>query len=146
MDTMHHEPREIEWPVLCKERVDLRNVVNAAVDACRPELDAHHQTLILRLPPDPMCIEADPALLMQALADLIDNSAKHFEKGEDGDAVVVSAGGTSSEITIRVAGHGKTLGSILAKCIVEMHDGTVEARSASAGLGSTFTVRLPRTV
>jgi signal transduction histidine kinase len=151
MQTTHYEPRDIEWPILCKKRVDLRNVVIDAVDACRAQLEAHHHTPLVRLPPEPVYIEADPVRLMQMLTHLLDNSAKY---SEDGGAILISAGGTSSEITIRVVDHGlgitarcsegMRIGLNLVKRIVELHDGSLEA--LSAGVGSTFTVRLPRTM
>src|SRR5688572_20242588 len=38
---------------LHKERIDIRDIIGAAVEACRPQLDAGNHELILRLPPEP---------------------------------------------------------------------------------------------
>jgi signal transduction histidine kinase len=156
---------------LLKERIDLRRIVKAAVEASRPQLDASHQKLILRLPSDPVDIDADPIRVTQVITNLLDNSAKYSERG---GTVAVSVESTVSDVMIRVVdqgigitaeflprvfelfvqadqvralpGQGMGIGLSLVKRIVELHQGTVQAFSAGPGLGSTFTVRLPRNI
>lgn len=156
---------------LHKEHIDLRKIVNVSVEACRPQLDACHHRLILRLPAGPVEVEADPVRITQVLTNLLDNSAKYSEYG---GTIDVSLEESPSEVTIRVVDegigitaeflprvfdlfvqadqararsrHGMGIGLSVVKRIVELHRGTVDASSAGSGLGSTFTVRLPRKV
>ena len=156
---------------LRKERVDLRDIARAAIETCRPQLDAGHHTLILRLPDEPVDIDVDPTRLTQVLTNLIDNAAKFSEcLGK----IVFSIGCTDGEVSIRVIDRGigiapdflprvfdlfaqadqdrarsnvgMGIGLNLVKRIVELHGGTVEVFSAGVGSGSAFTVRLPRNV
>jgi signal transduction histidine kinase len=156
---------------LRKEDIDLRDIVRAAVETCRPQLDAGHHTLILRLPTEPVDMDADPARLTQVLTNLLDNAAKFSERlGK----IVIGVECTKSEVSIRVVDRGigiapeflprvfdlfvqadqtqarsnagMGIGLNLVKRIVELHGGTVEVMSAGLGSGSTFTLRLPRHV
>lgn len=151
------------------ERIDVRKIITAAIETCRPRIDAGSNRLILRLPLAPVEVEADPVWITQALTNLLDNSAKYSERE---GTIVVSLESTQSEITLRVAdrgmgiaaeflprifdlfvqadeararsSHGMGLGLSLVKRIVELHRGKVDAFSAGPGLGSTFTIRLPK--
>jgi signal transduction histidine kinase len=49
-----------------------------------------------------------------------------------------------SERTLDRAQDGLGLGLSIVKRLIEMHGGSIEARSGGAGAGSTFTIRLPR--
>ncbi len=154
---------------LRKEPLDLRDVVNAAVETCRPQFDAANHALIRLLPPEPVALEADSFRLTQVLTNLLENSAKYSERN---GVTVVSIESTASDVTLRIvdrgigiaaeflphvfdlfaqadqarARHGMGIGLSLVKRIVELHQGTVKAFSAGLGSGSTFTVRLPRNV
>lgn len=154
---------------LRKERIDLREVIHAAVETCRHRLDAGHHTLILRLPSAPLDIEADPARLVQVFTNLLENSAKYSERN---GRIIVSAEATHTDVAVRITDRGigisaellprvfdlfvqadqaragvrsgMGIGLNLVRRIVELHEGTVHAFSAGPGLGSTFTVRLSR--
>jgi signal transduction histidine kinase len=154
---------------LRKERIDVRSVVKAAAEACRPQLDAGHHTLMLRLPSRALKIDADPIRLLQVLTNLIDNAAKYSDCNA---AIVLSIVEEPSHVTIRVSDRGMGIaaellprvfdlfvraggtsarsrfgmgiGLSLVKRIVELHEGSVVASSPGVGLGSTFNVRLPR--
>jgi signal transduction histidine kinase len=156
---------------LRKERVDLRTVVHAAVETCRPQLDAGHHTLMLRLPSEPVEIDADPMRIAQVFTNLLDNAVKYSDQC---GAIVVHVASAPHEVTIHVidrgmgiaaeflprvfdlfvqadqararAQSGMGIGLSLVKRIVELHHGTVGAFSAGVGSGSTFTVRLPTNV
>jgi signal transduction histidine kinase len=151
------------------ERVDVREVLHAAIEACRPQLDAGHHTLMLRLPAEAMEIAVDPLRMTQVFTNLLDNAVKYSDRC---GAIVINVAAAPSEVTIRIIDRGigiaaeflprvfdlfvqadeararsysgLGLGLNLVKRIVELHRGTVIASSPGVELGSTFTVRLPR--
>jgi signal transduction histidine kinase/ActR/RegA family two-component response regulator len=66
---------------LRKERVELRKVVNLAVETTRPFIDKRQHQLTVSLPPEPLWLEADPVRLEQILANLLNNAAKYTDPG-----------------------------------------------------------------
>ena len=148
--------------------VDLRSVLHSAIEATRPLLDAQGQSLELELPRLPLWVEADFTRLAQVFSNLLNNATKYTERGgqirvaagmDDGTAtVVVSDTGVGipesmvtrifdmftqvQEFRDRTQG-GLGIGLTLAKRLVELHGGTIEASSAGPGCGSTFTVQIP---
>jgi signal transduction histidine kinase/CheY-like chemotaxis protein len=153
---------------LRKERLDLAAVVRSAVESCRPQLDGAGQRLTVRVPAEPVHLEADPVRLAQVLGNLLNNAAKYTDRGGEvqltaerrGDEVVVAVRDTGIGIaaeqlprlfemfsqgaaaTARSQG-GLGIGLALVKGLVEMHGGRVSAHSDGPGRGSEFVVRLP---
>ncbi len=153
---------------LRRERVELAAIVQNAVETSRPLLEKAGHELSVTLPARPILIDADVTRLSQVFSNLLNNSAKYTEGGGDialvaerqGSDVVVSVRdngvGIPAEMLPRVfamftqvdrslerAQGGLGIGLSLVKTLVEMHGGSVEARSAGHGLGSEFIVRLP---
>jgi CheY-like chemotaxis protein len=153
---------------LRREAVVLSTLVARAIEGARPVIDARGQRLTLELPDEPVAFSADPARLEQVLANLLNNAAKYTDvggriwlsAGVAGDHVVLSVrdsgAGLDPEIRDRVfdlfvqgpdahayARGGLGIGLTLARRLVEMHGGTIEARSKGPGWGSEFIVRLP---
>ncbi|HJX11147.1 MAG TPA: PAS domain S-box protein, partial [Candidatus Binatia bacterium] len=62
---------------LQKERVDLREVVNAAVESSRPSINNRGHDLIATLPKQAIYIEADPVRLAQVFMNLLTNAVKY---------------------------------------------------------------------
>lgn len=153
---------------LRREPVELHDVVQGAVETCRHHLDGRSHRLLTSLPPRPLLLDADPARLQQAVANLLNNAAKYTEPGgrvtliveREGDQVALTVEDTGRGIAAaflprvfdlfaqedrsldRSCG-GLGIGLTLVKGIAEMHGGTVEARSAGVGKGSAFVLRLP---
>jgi signal transduction histidine kinase/ActR/RegA family two-component response regulator len=153
---------------LRRERIDLRAVVHHAVEAARPQLDAQRHSLTLDLPHAPMWADADPIRLGQAFSNLLNNAVKFTEPGGKitvaahvgGDAAAIAVSDTGigippamlprafemftqlQEYRDRTQG-GLGIGLALARRLVELHGGTIEARSDGPGHGSVFTVRMP---
>lgn len=150
------------------ERVDLATVIGNAVDTARPLIEAAGHKLIVKLPPQPVWLEADPVRLAQVFSNLLNNAAKYMERGgtiwltaeqRDGDVLVSvrdTGMGIPAESLPRIfdifmqvdqspvkAQGGLGIGLTLVKRLVEMHQGSVEARSDGPGKGSAFTVTLP---
>ena len=153
---------------LRKERVELAAVVQSAVEASRPLIEAQAHELTVTLPPEPVYLDADPTRLAQVFSNLLNNAAKYTEKGghiwltaeRQGGEVVVSVRDTGIGIAAEHLPHifemfsqvdpalersqgGLGIGLALVRGLVELHGGTVEARSGGLGMGSEFIVRLP---
>lgn len=150
------------------ERVDLAAVLEAAVETSRPVIEAGRHELTVTLPPEPIRLEADPVRLAQVFANLLNNAAKYSEEGgrirlsaeRQGSDVIVSVKdngiGMAAEMLPRIfeifsqekptlvrSQGGLGIGLSLVKGLVELHGGSVEARSGGPGQGSEFVVRLP---
>ncbi|HVG08628.1 MAG TPA: ATP-binding protein [Thermoanaerobaculia bacterium] len=153
---------------LRKQQVDLAEILNGAVESNRPLIDRKGQELAVTLPAEPVFLEADLVRLTQAFINLLDNAAKYTPAGgrialsaeRQGAEVVVSVKDTGIGIPPGKLAHlfdmfyqvdrslershgGLGIGLTLVKRLVEMHGGTVEARSQGPDLGSEFMVRLP---
>ncbi|WP_165225554.1 hybrid sensor histidine kinase/response regulator [Aquisphaera insulae] len=150
------------------ERVSLRSVAEAAVEASRPAIEAAGHSLSLDLPESPVTLSADPTRLSQVITNLLTNAAKYTPEGGqielsargDGREAVVLVKDTGLGIpptmldevfamftqvnrTLDRSQGGLGIGLALVKRLVELHGGTVVAESQGLGMGSTFTVRLP---
>lgn len=153
---------------LRKEPVVLSDVVDAAVEALRPTLEARHQHLAMRFPDGPVLLDADPLRVSQILINLLMNAARYSEADGhialsgtvEGDTLSLSVSdegiGIAPELISGVfemfsqidAGEGRSQGGLgiglaLVKGLAELHGGSVDARSAGLGQGSEFVVRLP---
>jgi signal transduction histidine kinase/ActR/RegA family two-component response regulator len=156
--------------VLSRETLQLHLVLQHAVDACRPLLDAQGHTLAWDGVDPQWHVYGDITRLVQVVGNLLNNAAKYTPPGghvtlhavEDGQglAVIVEDDGIGMpkdvlqgvfERFVQVdrqlgrAQGGLGIGLSVVKSIVEMHCGRVSAESAGPGSGSRFLVWLPRT-
>jgi signal transduction histidine kinase len=153
---------------LRKERTELAPVANHAVESIRPVGESLGHEITIALPPKPLYVAGDPVRLAQVVGNLLNNACKFTDRGgriwltveEEGDQAVVRVRDTGIGLAADQLGgifelfaqvdsslersrDGLGLGLTLVKKLVEMHNGTVEARSAGLGQGSEFVVRLP---
>jgi PAS domain S-box-containing protein len=153
------------------EMTDLAQVVDAAVETSRPTIEAKQHQLSIELPPEPVRFAADPLRLAQVLSNLLTNAAKYTDpRGQirvraTVDAAKVEISVTDTGIGLSPEAHtavftmfsqvkstqdrsegGLGIGLALSKGLVELHGGTIQARSAGIGQGSEFIVRIPRRI
>ncbi len=153
------------------QALDLAGVIADAVEQATPAIRTRQQHISLQLARAPVIVCADQKRLVQVLANILNNAAKYTPEGgnivlttiltathveigisDDGIGMAPDFAGrafdlfTQAERTSDRASGGLGLGLALVKSLVELHHGTVQASSAGIGLGSTFTLRLPRVV
>lgn len=151
-----------------RQVLDLTQLVSDAVDAVRSRVETRGQQLTVDISSEPVCIEGDPARLLQIQENLLTNATKYTQRGgtihlslhEEGNEAVfrVRDNGqgvpghmlesifelfVQSEDTLDRSHGGMGLGLTLVKTLVELHDGTVTAHSPGPGQGCEFVVRLP---
>jgi signal transduction histidine kinase/ActR/RegA family two-component response regulator len=151
-----------------RQRVDLSSIPNQGVEGSRFMVESMGHRLDVTLPPEPISLDADPARLTQVLGNLIQNACKFMPRGgrvtltagREGEHAVLRVGdegvGIASDQLPRVfemftqvaapedrSAGGLGIGLTLVRSLVELHGGTVEARSDGLGRGSEFVVRLP---
>jgi len=153
---------------LRKERLDLVEVIKSVLETAHGLILAKRQHLDVCLPEQPILLEGDSVRLSQVLLNLLDNASKYSPEGSQIE-VNVQRLGAEVEIQVRDNGTGisaellptifdlfqqgkRTLdrsqgglgiGLTLVKRLVELHGGQITASSPGAGLGSTFSIRLP---
>ena len=150
---------------LRRERVMLQSVITAAVETAQPH-DKHQFSFFI--PPEPLFLHADPVRLAQVFSNLLHNARKFTpaggriclraeQQGANVSVVVRDEGiGISREDVRRIfepfvqVGQGQGslhgglgIGLALAKSLVRMHGGTLDAHSAGPGQGSEFVIVLP---
>jgi PAS domain S-box-containing protein len=153
---------------LKKDYVDLKAVVNVAVETARPLIDAKQHRLAVSLPAENVKLEADPLRLSQVIGNLLTNAAKYtdpegnitltarLENAELVIAIKDDGIGLAAEVipglftmcsqvnsAIDRAEGGLGIGLSLVRGLVDLHGGRVEARSEGLGRGSEFIVHLP---
>ncbi|MDP2263850.1 MAG: PAS domain-containing protein [Hydrogenophaga sp.] len=154
--------------------VGLRQVVDSAIETARPLLDDRSHQLTVDLPPQDLDIDVDPLRLAQVISNLLINAAKYTPPGgrvglrvraePAGIVLEVADNGIGIseerlphvfEMFSRISGQqvpgadgsmGMGIGLALARGLMELHGGTLEASSPGPGMGSTFTAWLPAAV
>jgi PAS domain S-box-containing protein len=150
------------------EPVDVRDVLARALETSRPLIDSRGHTLEIAVADQPMHVIGDSLRLTQAVLNLLNNAAKYTPEG---GRIRLSCSARAAEVEIRVADNGvgierkmldkvfdlfvqvdaaanSALGGLgvglaLVRRVVELHGGSVQARSTGKGFGAEFIVRLP---
>ncbi len=155
--------------VLRRQRIAIATSLQHAIEGVEPLIAAKGLALSVHLPSEDVVVDADPVRLLQIFANVLTNAAKYTDRGgriaarvsadaRDVEVAVVDSGigiepahmphlfemfFRSDAARVRCSG-GLGLGLGLTRALVEMHGGTIEARSGGANQGSEFTIRLPR--
>lgn len=150
------------------ERADLKSIIAGAVETSIPLIEASRHQLQLELDEQPLPLMADPTRLAQVLGNLLNNAAKYTPTGghitlravRDGQQALIEVQDSGVGIPVESlssvfdmftqvgqnmgrAQGGLGIGLSLVRRLAELHGGNATAASPGAGLGSTFTVRLP---
>jgi len=153
---------------LRRERIVLREIVDGAIEAVRPQLDEKRQRLEVNVPATDIVLNADGMRLTQVFTNLLHNAVKYtgpegrvwltveaenrdlvFRVRDTGMGIPPEACGRIFDLFEQVdqgienAQGGLGIGLTLVRELVQLHGGKVEAHSAGLGLGSEFVVRLP---
>jgi PAS domain S-box-containing protein len=156
---------------LQKEHIDIKSVLAHAVEQARPLIESRNHEFTTRMASAHVFVHGDRTRLVQAISNLLNNAAKYTPAGGqillalsvDESRVKVcvtdSGVGIASELLPKVfdlftqgerspdrSQGGLGLGLALAKSIIAMHGGEVNAASGGPGTGSTFTISLPRSI
>lgn len=154
--------------VLKKEYVEVQPLLEAAAEAAQPIIDAKRHTLTIERPQEAVVMEVDPVRITQVVSNLLTNAAKYTPIGgtirlgsrvdTEGLTIFVRDDGVGlapGELTrifnmftrvdsdVDRAEGGLGIGLALAKGLVELHGGRIEAHSPGLGLGTEVTVSLP---
>jgi CheY-like chemotaxis protein len=151
-----------------REPVEVGAALATAIETARPLIEARQHRLEVAHCRAALCVDGDASRLAQVFANLLNNSAKYTEPG---GVISVSCDriGASARVRVRDTGIGIApevlprvfelftqaeprsrhsmgglgVGLALARQLVELHGGSIVARSEGAGNGSEFTVQLP---
>jgi signal transduction histidine kinase/CheY-like chemotaxis protein len=151
-----------------KELIEISSVIQRAIDATLATIHGRGQTLSVALSNEPLYVDGDSTRLEQVLSNLLNNAAKFMGSGGRIELFCERVG---HQTAIRVRDHGRGLaadtiprlfepfyqvdqglarsegglglGLALAKQLVALHGGEIEAKSDGLGKGSEFVVRLP---
>lgn len=153
---------------LRRQPISLNAVLNSAVESSGALIEQKRHQLIVKLPAQPLLVDADLTRLAQVFQNLLNNAAKYSEQGGQ-IHLTVDSQGSEGVVTIKDSGVGIAtdqlplifemftqvdrslnmsqgglgIGLSLVKRLVDMHGGRVEARSGGLGQGSEFVVTLP---
>ena len=149
--------------------VEIGTVVKAAIETVTPAADAKAIQIHLLQDPAGSYVMGDPERIQQILWNLLSNAIKFTSKKgkarvsvqsvDSHVEIVVADNGigidaeflpfifnrfTQKDSSSTRSARGLGLGLAIARQLVELHGGTIDAESRGIGQGSTFTVRLPR--
>jgi len=169
LDEMVDADRVLSDHVLLDPRpLDMAALVSAAVEAAQPAVDAKGLRLFPLLEPLGRPIRGDPDRLRQVVASLLANAIRFTPQGgrievlmrpldgqlvltvrDDGEGIAPARLARLFErhdpgdpLSVR-SRDGLGLAMPVARKLIELHGGSIEAASAGPGAGTSFTVRLP---
>ena len=153
---------------LRQERCRADALIGLAIETARPAIEAKRHHLSIDLGGSPIQVDADRVRIVQVISNLLTNAAKYTEPGGHiaiesrrlGETWALSVKDDGMGIKPELLGNvfkmfaqeqsplqrsegGLGIGLGLAKGLIELHGGAIEARSDGAGMGSVFTLRIP---
>ena len=154
---------------LKKKTVSVASLVEASLEPIRPALERKEHSLRVEMDGGEALLDVDPIRISQVLTNLLTNAIKYSERG---GSIVLRTSATPENVTFEVQDTGIGLseeqlpmvfemfaqvaptiersegglgiGLAVAKALVELHGGRIEADSAGLGMGSRFKICVPR--
>lgn len=171
LDDLLDISRISEGKIELRQRIlDLRQTIREATETVAASMAQRLVAMEIALPGEPLCVNGDPARLLQVFTNLLTNAAKYTEAGghvwviaqlERSEAVIrirdtgigihphrlesIFEPFVQEDATLARSNGGMGIGLALVRSLVRFHGGSVVAQSEGPGRGSTFTVRLPLT-
>lgn len=152
------------------QKVEMLDLIDEVVSACRPAMDTRLQQFHVQLPPRPLHLNGDPLRLTQVLTNLLDNASKYTPEGgtirltavASADRLVLTVSDSGIGITPEALPNifepfvqdahatvfnndGLGIGLTVVRELVHAHGGQIVASSAGKTLGSQFCVTLALT-
>lgn len=153
---------------LRKQQIDVIDAVQQAIEISNALMEESQHLFTIKKPDTPLFIDADATRIVQIISNLLTNAAKYTPEGgticlsifQEGNEVVVSVLDSGIGIppehlpnvfamfsqlkpALERSQGGLGIGLALVRGLVELHGGTIVARSEGEGKGSEFIVRLP---
>jgi signal transduction histidine kinase len=153
---------------LRREHIDVRTLVNRAIEAAQPIIDERGHALEVASPDEAAVVDGDLTRLVQVLSNLLNNAAKYMHRG---GSIQLRTRVDDSSVEFRVKDRGigiepaavpklfslfsrinndegqtqsgMGIGLALVRQLVDLHGGTVSVSSEGLHQGSEFIVRLP---
>jgi PAS domain S-box-containing protein len=153
---------------LKRQRVEVAAIVARAIEIASPLIEQRSHHLRVDVPATGLAVYGDPTRLAQIVSNLLANAAKYTDPGghidvhasRDDDLITIrvrdDGTGIDAPVLARIfepfvqspqtpdrAQGGLGIGLTLARSLVAMHDGHVEATSEGLGKGTELVVTLP---
>lgn len=154
---------------LHRESVNMAVVVSRALEATRAHLEQQRHDVSVSLPPHAVIVTGDPARLQQVVVNLLNNAAKYTNPG---GRIWIELENTGEQVELRIrdngigmapdmlersfepfvqedrsaarAQGGLGIGLTIVRRLVQLHGGSVVAKSEGPGKGTELVVTLPR--
>jgi PAS domain S-box-containing protein len=154
-----------------RELIDVRDVLSRALESSRPLIDDRGHSIEVMTPESPTLVQGDAVRLTQAIVNLLNNAAKYTPRGGK-IRLITSVRG--AEVEIKIVDNGKGIagdmlekvfdlfvqidpnsnaalgglgvGLALVRRVMELHGGSIQARSEGRSQGAEFVARLPLSI